>query len=88
MDGARCRIGRAALGLTEDELADLAGVPAADIRDLESGAAPAEGARSTIAERLAEALLRAGVSFHLDPRGRAMMRVATLDGIIEAPADL
>ncbi|MDR3463500.1 MAG: hypothetical protein P4L76_14405 [Beijerinckiaceae bacterium] len=81
LDDARCKIGRAALGLSEDDLAAAAGVPVADILLLESGAAVVPG----IALKVTAAFERAGVSFHIGADGRAFMRVRTLDGIIEAP---
>lgn len=88
MDDAQCRIGRAALGLTEDELAEMAGVTPADIRALERGGNAALPPESLIAKHVAEAFLRAGVSFRADARGRPVMRIQTLDGIIEAPVEM
>jgi len=80
-DEAQCRIGRAALGLSEDDLAVAAGVSRDDILSFESGGAVAP----EIALKLSAAFERAGVSFHIGADGRAFMRVRTLDGIIEAP---
>ena len=81
LDEAQCRIGRAALGLSEDDLAVAAGVSLRDILSLESGGTIAPIA----ALKVTAAFERAGVSFHAGADGRTFMRVRTLDGIIEAP---
>jgi hypothetical protein len=81
LDGAQSRIGRAALGLSENDLALAAAVPLSDVLSLESGGTIASGA----ALKVTAAFERAGVSFHAGADGRPFMRVRTLDGIIEAP---
>jgi predicted transcriptional regulator len=81
LDKARSQIGRAALGLTENDLALAAGVSLSDIFLLESGGAIEPGTSL----KIVAAFERAGVSFHTGPDGRPLMRVRTLDGIIEAP---
>ncbi|WP_158806829.1 XRE family transcriptional regulator [Beijerinckia sp. L45] len=77
----QCRIGRAAVGWTEDDLAAAAGVAVGIITDLENGLAADAAASSRILAALADV----GVSFFSAPDGSARMRARTLDGIIEAP---
>ena len=80
----QCKIGRAALGLSEEELAQAAGVPPASVVAIEAGLPVATG----VAVDLMAALAALGVTFHQTAEGRDFMRARTLDGIIEAPVRL
>ena len=80
----QCRIGRAAIGWSEDDLATAAGVAVGDIIALETGAL----ASALVSGKILEALSAAGVSFFEGPDGRARMRARTLDGIVEAPVTM
>jgi transcriptional regulator with XRE-family HTH domain len=78
------RIGRAAIGWSEQELADAAGVSRDAVLDLEAGSPPSEAIAVAVLDTLAEA----GVSFFHGPDGSIRMRARTLDGIIEAPVTM
>jgi hypothetical protein len=80
----QCRIGRAAIGWTEQDLAAEARLPAGDIVDLENGT-PVTAATSS---KVLAAFAAAGVSFFQGPDGSSRMRARTLDGIIEAPVTM
>lgn len=79
-----CRIARAALGLSLEDLADAARLSPGDMEAFEGGA-PA--APPTV-RMIEDAFRAAGVSFHARADGRTVMRVRTLDGMIETPVSL
>ncbi len=77
-----CRIGRAALGWNQEDLARAANVSLAAVQAFETvGGEEAE-------TQIETSFAAAGVTFHLRPDGRAFMKARTLDGIIEAPVAL
>jgi ribosome-binding protein aMBF1 (putative translation factor) len=80
----QCKIGRAAVGWSAQDLAAAAGVDAGVIHDLENDAAVA----AVSSRKILAAFADAGVSFVQGPDGKARMRVRTLDGIIEAPVTM
>lgn len=78
-----CKIGRIALGWSQDELAQAAAVTPSAVQHIEQAAGD-----EIAAARIEAALEAAGVTFHTAPDGKAYMRARTLDGIIEAPVML
>lgn len=80
----QCRIGRAAVGWSEGDLASAAGVPERLVTALEAGGLVA----SAVSEKMFAAFAGAGVSFFDGPDGSARMRARTLDGIIETPVTM
>jgi transcriptional regulator with XRE-family HTH domain len=81
LNADECRIGRAALGLGEADLAEAADMSVESLAAFEQGG-DVEG---DLALRLAQAFAALGVTFHPTPDGGSRMRARTLDGIIEAP---
>ncbi len=78
-----CKMGRAALGWSEADLAHAAAVDIAAVEALERGAGEAAAAA-----RAQAAMAEAGVTFYAGPGGKPYIRARTLDGIIEAPVAL
>ena len=78
------RIGRAAIGWSEQDLADAAGVSCDAVLNLEAGLPPPDAIAVAVLNTLAEA----GVSFFHGPDGSLRMRARTFDGIIEAPVTM
>ena len=77
-----CRIGRAALGWSQEELARAADLALAAVQAFEADGGDEAGTQ------LEAGFTAAGITFYLGPDGRAYMKARTLDGIIEAPVVL